>query len=309
MKNKSIAFTVILGFFCLTNFSYSQDLLIKNGSVLTVTQGKMVGADILIQNGIITKIGQGIEAPDGIRIIDASGKFVIPGIIDTHTHIALSGTNEGSESITSEVNMRDVLDAEDTGIYTALSGGVTMIHTLHGSANAIAGENITLKMKWGKPAEDLIVHDAYRTLKFALGENPKRANSVNPDAPVRYPQTRMGVNAIIRREFMKARNYMEQWDRYNALKNSKKPPVNLIPPKRDLRLEPRAVGRNAARQYSGQMPRLQGRRDDRVHQSFQRIRFQNRLFRTCLRGLQDRQGAGRQRYRNLRFCRQLGLQG
>lgn len=238
MKIKSIAFTVILGFFCLTNFSYSQDLLIKNGSVLTVTQGKMVGADILIQNGIITKIGQGIEAPEGIKIIDASGKFVIPGIIDTHTHIALSGTNEGSESITSEVNMRDVLDAEDTGIYTALSGGVTMIHTLHGSANAIAGENITLKMKWGKPAEDLIVHDAYRTLKFALGENPKRANSVNPDAPFRYPQTRMGVNAIIRREFMKARNYMEQWDRYNALKNSKKPPVNLIPPKRDLRLEP-----------------------------------------------------------------------
>ena len=204
MKIKSIVSTVILGLFCLTNFSYGQDLLIKNGSVLTVTQGKMVGADILIQNGIITKIGQGIEAPEGIKIIDASGKFVIPGIIDTHTHIALSGTNEGSESITSEVNMRDVLDAEDTGIYTALSGGVTMIHTLHGSANAIAGENITLKMKWGKPAEDLIVHDAYRTLKFALGENPKRANSVNPDAPVRYPQTRMGVNAIIRRDFMKA---------------------------------------------------------------------------------------------------------
>jgi imidazolonepropionase-like amidohydrolase len=240
MKIKSIVLTVILVFFCLINFSYGQDLLIKNGSVLTVTQGQMPGADILIQNGIITKIGMGIEMPEGIRTIDAKGKFVIPGIIDTHTHIALSGTNEGSESITSEVNMRDVLDAEDTGIYTALSGGVTMIHTLHGSANAIAGENITLKMKWGKPAEDLIVHDAFRTLKFALGENPKRANSVNPNAPVRYPQTRMGVNAIIRREFMKAKNYMEQWDRYKTLRNSKKPPENLIPPRKDLRLEPLA---------------------------------------------------------------------
>jgi len=238
MKNNPLAIYAIIVLVLMAGSSYGQDLLIKNGTLLTVTQGDMAGTDLLIQKGIITKIGTALTAPKGIQIVDATGKYVIPGIIDTHTHIALSGTNEGSNSITSEVNMRDVLNAEDIGIYTALSGGVTMIHTMHGSANAIAGENITLKMKWGKPAEDFIVYDAYRTLKFALGENPKRANSVNPDAPVRYPQTRMGVNAIIRREFKKAENYKEQWDRYNALKNSKRPPDHLIPPRRDLRLEP-----------------------------------------------------------------------
>lgn len=240
MKRKIIVFTACISLFGLAGFSSGQDLLIKNGTILTVTQGKMVNADILIQGGIITGMGPGLEAPEGIKVVDVSGKYIMPGIIDTHTHVALSATNEGTESITSEVRMHDVINAEDPGIYTALSGGVTMIHTLHGSANAIAGENVTLKMKWGKTAEELVVHEALRTLKFALGENPKRANSVNPNAPVRYPQTRMGVNAIIRREFKKAKNYMEQWDRYNVLRKSKKPPSNLIPPRKDLKLEPLA---------------------------------------------------------------------
>lgn len=238
MKKKIVGLIVCLSFLFLAGLSYGQDLLIKNGTILTVTKGKIPKGDILIIGGIIKKIGETIEAPEGVKTVEASGRFVIPGIIDTHTHIALSGTNEGTEAITSEVKMRDVIDADDTGILTALSGGVTMIHTLHGSANPIAGENVTLKMKWGKTTEELIVEAAYRTLKFALGENPKRANSMNPNAPVRYPQTRMGVNAIIRREFMKAKNYQEQWDRYNALKMSKNPPRNLVPPRKDLRLEP-----------------------------------------------------------------------
>jgi imidazolonepropionase-like amidohydrolase len=238
MKKTIFGLILCLCVFWLTSFSFSQDLLVKNGTVLTVTEGILANADILIIDGIIKKIGQNIQAPEGVKIVDATGKFVMPGIIDTHTHIALSGTNEGSESITSEVKMRDVINADDTSILTALSGGVTMIHTLHGSANAIAGENVTLKMKWGATAEELVVEEAFRTLKFALGENPKRANSMNPNAPVRYPQTRMGVNAIIRREFQKAKNYMGQWERYNLLAKSKNPPKNLIPPRRDLRLEP-----------------------------------------------------------------------
>lgn len=238
MKYKFIGLVVCLGLLGLMNVSYGQDLLIKNGTILTVTKGEMSNGDILIIDGVIKNIGTDIQAPEGIRIVDASGKFIIPGIIDSHTHIALSGTNEGSLAITSEVDMRDVLNADDTGMLTALSGGVTMIHTMHGSANPIAGENITLKMKWGKTSEDLIVHEAGRTLKFALGENPKRSSSRGSSASPRYPQTRMGVNAIIRREFNKAKNYMEQWDRYEKLKAMKKPPKNLIPPRKDLRLEP-----------------------------------------------------------------------
>lgn len=225
--------------FCLaflSGLSFGQDLLIKNGTILTVTKGTLLKGDILILGGIIKEIAESIEPPQGVKVIDASGLYVMPGIIDSHTHIALAGTNEMGETISSEVKMRDVLHAEDLSIYTALSGGVTMIHTMHGSANPIGGENIVLKMKWGKPAEEMIVDEAYRTLKFALGENPKQANFFTIGTP-RYPQSRMGVNAIIRREFLKARDYMEKWDRYHQAKKSKKGAENLIPPRKDLKME------------------------------------------------------------------------
>lgn len=236
MKRKMIGFIVCVSLAVFSSFSFGQDLLIKNGTILTVTKGTIPKGDILILKGTIKKIGENIEVPEGVRVIDASGKYVIPGIIDSHTHIALTGTNESGEAITAEVKMRDVLNAEDLSIYTALSGGVTMIHTMHGSGNPIGGENIVLKMKWRKTSEEMIVKEAYRTLKFALGENPKRSNFMTMGAP-RYPQSRMGVNAIIRREFLKAKNYMEQWDRYLKAKKSKKSSKNLIPPRKDLKME------------------------------------------------------------------------
>jgi imidazolonepropionase-like amidohydrolase len=171
MKRKTIGLILGLSLAILTSFSFGQDLLIKNGTILTVTKGTIPKGDILVIKGIIKQVGENIKAPKGIKIIDASGKYVIPGIIDSHTHIALTGTNESAEAITAEVKMRDVLNAEDRSIYTAISGGVTMVHTMHGSGNPIGGENIVLKTKWGKTSEEMIVHDAYRTLKFALGEN------------------------------------------------------------------------------------------------------------------------------------------
>jgi len=216
----------------------AQNLLIKNGTLLTVTMGTVIKGDILILDGVIKKIGKNIEAPEKVKVIDATGKYVMPGIIDSHTHIGLSGTNEMGATITSEVKMEDVLNAEDTSIHTAVSGGVTMVHTMHGSGNPIGGENVVLKTKWGKASEEMVVKEAYRTLKFALGENPKQANSFNPRGAPRYPQSRMGVNAIIRREFLKAKNYMAQWDRYNKANRSNKGAKNLIPPRKDLRLEP-----------------------------------------------------------------------
>lgn len=235
-KRTLIIGTVVLLMTAATLPVFAQDLLIKNGTILTVTKGTIENGDVLIKKGIITKIGQNIEAPEGIKVIDATGLYVMPGIIDSHTHIALSGTNEGTDAITSEVKMKDVINSEDPGIYTALSGGVTMVHTMHGSANPIAGENVTLKMKWGKTAEEMFVKEAFRTLKFALGENPKRANSFGPTRGTpRYPQTRMGVVAIIRREFLRAKQYKEAWDRYRqAVKKSKR----VLPPRKDLRLEP-----------------------------------------------------------------------
>ncbi|RFT16553.1 MAG: Secreted enzyme, contains two amidohydrolase related domains [Candidatus Saccharicenans subterraneus] len=213
-------------------------LLIKNATILPVTGPPITGGDVLVIDGIIKQIGRNLTAPPGIRIIEAHGKYLIPGIIDTHTHLALSGTNEGTEAITPEVNMADVINPDDPAIFTALSGGVTMVHTMHGSANVIGGVNVVLKMKWGQPSEKLVVREAYPTLKFALGENVKQSNrTLLPGRPQRYPATRMGANAIIRRELLRARDYMAEWDRYEKLKNSKNPPANLLPPKKDLRLE------------------------------------------------------------------------
>lgn len=215
------------------------DLLIKNGTILTVAGDTIPRGDILIQGGIIRRIGENIPAPEGIRIVDASGKYVVPGIIDSHTHIALSGTNEGTEAIVPQVDMADVIHADDVAILNALSGGVTMVHSMHGSANPIGGQNVTLKTKWGRPSEDLIVHEATPTLKFALGENVKQsARAVAAlNIPRRYPATRMGVNAILRRELMKARDYMARWERYERLKSSKPSPKNLLPPRKDLAME------------------------------------------------------------------------
>jgi len=236
MKRKWMSLMVCLCLAVVSGFSSAQDLLIKNGTVLTVTKGTLPNGDVLVVGGIIKKIGKNIKVPKGTKVVDATGKYVIPGIIDSHTHIALTGTTEMGDAITPQVKMQDVLNAESTSIYTALSGGVTMVHTMHGSGNPIGGENIVLKMKWGKTSEEMIVHEAYRTLKFALGENPKRANVSGMGTP-RYPQSRMGVNAIIRREFLKAKNYMDQWDRYLKAKKSKKSPKNLIPPRKDLQME------------------------------------------------------------------------
>ncbi|NPV84254.1 MAG: amidohydrolase, partial [Candidatus Aminicenantes bacterium] len=214
------------------------NLLIKNATILPVTGPPITGGDVLVINGIIKQIGRNLSAPPGTRIIEAQGKYLIPGIIDTHTHLALSGTNEGTEAITPEVNMAEVINPDDPAIFTALSGGVTMVHTMHGSANVIGGVNVVLKMKWGQPSEKLVVREAYPTLKFALGENVKQSNrTLLPGRPQRYPATRMGANALIRRELLRARDYMAEWDRYEKLRNSKNPPPDLLPPNKDLRLE------------------------------------------------------------------------
>jgi imidazolonepropionase-like amidohydrolase len=208
------------------------NVLIKNATVLTAINGNLAGTDILVTNGKIARIGKNLSAPTGTQTIDATGKFVTPGIIDCHSHAMVDSINEGSYSVTSMVQIRDMLDPTDVTIYRALAGGTTAANLLHGSANSIGGQNSTVKFKWGKPVEDYVIPDAPPGIKFAMGENVRRTTqSPQPGQTLRYPRTRQGVIETMRETFIRARDYKQSWDDFKAGKTK-------IPPKKDLQLEP-----------------------------------------------------------------------
>ena len=214
-----------------------QEVLIRNATVLTAIKGKLENTDILIQNGKIARIGQNLKAGANARVIDATGKFVTPGIIDAHSHSMLDAINEGTYSVTSMTGVKDVLNPKDITLYRALAGGVTALNLLHGSANAIGGKNAIVKVKYGRPVEEFLIPDAPPGIKFALGENSKRSSSPSiPGLQRRYPGTRMGVNETIRDAFVRARDYKAEWDVYRE--KVRKKDVTAVEPRRDLELEP-----------------------------------------------------------------------
>jgi imidazolonepropionase-like amidohydrolase len=216
----------------------SNVMLIKNATILTITKGTIQHGSILVRDGKIAEVGTSIAVPAGANVIDATGLFVMPGIIDCHSHIAIEGgVNEGSVSDSSMANILDVLNPADPDIYRDLAGGVTVANVLHGSANAIGGQTIVIKLRWGANADGLVFQGAMPGIKFALGENPKRSNTPNiPGQVRRYPESRLGVEDVIRQSFTEAVAYKKEWDDYNSAKAAGK--TNLIPPRRDLRLEP-----------------------------------------------------------------------
>src|SRR6267378_4325187 len=212
-------------------------ILIQNATVLTVSHGTIGHGSILIKDGKIVEVGQSIKAPKDAQIIDAAGQFVMPGIIDCHSHIAVDGSvNEGSVSVSSMANIAEVIDSDDIDIYRDLAGGVTSANILHGSANAIGGQTEVIKLRWGQPAAKLPFEGALPGIKFALGENPKRSNFRVSGAPERYPTTRMGVEETIRSAFTEARDYKKSWDDYNKRVSARE--KNAIPPHRNLKLDP-----------------------------------------------------------------------
>lgn len=203
------------------------DLLVKNATVMTAAKGALEATDILVVNGKITRIGKNLSAPAGTKVIDASGKFVTPGIIDAHSHAMVSAINEGSLAVSSMTRIRDMLVPTDTAIYRALAGGVTAALILHGSANPIGGQSSTVKFKYGRPVEEFPIADAPLGIKFALGENVKRSNfQPQPGQTPRYPRTRMGTMEVIRDAFVRAREYKQAWDDYRAKKTRTQPRVD-----------------------------------------------------------------------------------
>jgi imidazolonepropionase-like amidohydrolase len=206
-------------------------VLIKDATILTVTKGTIAKGSILVERGKITAVGADVKAPSGTKVIEAAGLVAMPGIIDTHSHIAISGgVNEGTLSIVPEVRIKDVVTGDDPAIYRALAGGTTTARLLHGSANTIGGQDAVVKLRYGKPGRDLIIKGSPQGVKFALGENVTRSRG-------RFPNTRMGVESVIERAFDEAKAYRRLWADYRHHVATKGVDKAGPPPRVDLRLE------------------------------------------------------------------------
>src|SRR5687768_10343667 len=210
---------------------------IRNATLVTVTKGTIPNGTIVLRDGKIAALGANVSIPAGAEVIDGTGKFVSPGIIDAHSHIAADAINEGGTVVSSMVSIQDVVDPTDINIYRVLAGGTTIANVLHGSANPIGGGNAVIKLKWGaKRGEDLLFPGAMPGIKFALGENPKRqGNPTQPNQPARYPATRGGVEYVIRDAFTRAKVYQKSWQDYEKTKAGNK---DALAPRRDLQLDP-----------------------------------------------------------------------
>ena len=216
----------------------AETVLITGATVWTNGAQGVAQLDVLVEGGKIKQVGKGLTAPAGARTVDARGKHLTSGIIDEHSHIAAErGINEGGQAISAEVRMLDIVNAEDVNIYRQLAGGVTAIQLLHGSSNAIGGQSALIKLRWGAASDALPIAGATGFIKFALGENPKQANL--GVATGRYPQTRMGVEQIIRDAFQAAKEYQKQWADWRAAKAEadRTRQAAPAPPRRDLELE------------------------------------------------------------------------
>lgn len=220
------------------------NVLIKGGTVFTGTGEPLPGTNILVRQGKIVGFGPDLAPDPGMTVIDAAGRFVMPGIIDTHSHImfagGMGGVNEFTVSIVPEVRVRDVVSTRDPAAYRALAGGVTAARLLHGSANVIGGQDAVVKLKFGRRAKDQILQGNPQGVKFALGENVKFQTN-------RFPNTRLGVEATLNRAFLEAIDYRRGWIEYRKAEEARAVAVGgssggasgpaLLPPRRDLRLE------------------------------------------------------------------------
>jgi imidazolonepropionase-like amidohydrolase len=237
-----IAALAVAPVFLLAQPRPSGVVAIRGGTVLTVTRGTIENGVVVLRDGKIAAVGgNNTQIPEGAEIIDASGRFVSPGIIDAHSHIGADSINEGGTTVSSMTGIEDVLDPTDINIHRDLGGGLTVANVLHGSANPIGGKNTVIKLRWGKTrASELVFEGAMPGIKFALGENPKDmrfggGGGGQQQPPRRYPATRLGVEFVIRDAFTRAKAYQKDWQDYNRRKGAGD---DVLAPRRDLQLEP-----------------------------------------------------------------------
>ncbi|MCF8256414.1 MAG: amidohydrolase family protein [Flavobacteriales bacterium] len=232
-KKDSVMGRVIYPFLAYGNAELpkAETVLVRNATVWTNEKdGILKETDVIISEGKIKAVGKGLAAPSGAKVVDGTGKHLASGIIDEHSHIAISrGVNEGAQAVTAEVSIADVVDSENINVYRQLAGGVTAAQLLHGSANPIGGQSALIKMHWGRLPEEMKIANAPKHIKFALGENVKQANW-GERYSTRFPQTRMGVEQVYYDAFHRARAYRQEWSAFNAKKGGGAP-------RRDLEME------------------------------------------------------------------------
>jgi imidazolonepropionase-like amidohydrolase len=222
---------VALALVLVATVAMAGEVAIRGGTILTVTQGTIEGGTILVRDGKIAAVGADVSIPPGATVIDATGRFVMPGIVDGHSHIALDDDiNEVTSPVTPHMDMATALVPDDYAIYRALAGGVTAAKLMHGSANVIGGVSVTVKLRWGRPLSEMVIAGARPQMKMALGENPKRVHGRKD----RMPATRPAEFALIRQSFIDARDYAQKWQDYRAKETAGK---DARRPKRDLKLE------------------------------------------------------------------------
>jgi imidazolonepropionase-like amidohydrolase len=208
------------------------DVVVKNAIVMTVSHGNLKNASVYIKDGKIAAVGESVNAPASASVIDAGGKYLTPGIVDSHSHLALDDdVNEATSPVTPQMMMQDAFDYQDKAIYRALAGGVTTSLLLHGSANMIGGQVVVIKHKYGAGRDAMLFPGAPRSIKFASGENPKRVYGSRNE----LPSTRMGNFAVQRDALVQAQDYIRSWDDYNA--KVKRGDKDASAPKHDLKLE------------------------------------------------------------------------
>jgi imidazolonepropionase-like amidohydrolase len=208
------------------------DLVVKNATVMTASHGTIEHGAVWVHNGKIAGVGATVDAPATAVVVDATGKWLTPGIIDPHSHSALGNdVNEATSPVTPSMMMIDAFDNRDKALYQALAGGVTTELLLHGSANMIGGQAVVIKNKFGLSRDQMFFPNAPRSIKFASGENPKRLYGSRNQ----LPSTRMGNFEIMRQSFEDAKVYMAGWDAYNA--KVAKGDKTAVAPKKDLKLE------------------------------------------------------------------------
>ena len=229
---KKVAVTYPNNGFGFTQLPSAQNVIFKNATVWTnEAEGIMTNTDVWVENGRIKAVGKNLDAA-GVATIDATGKHLTSGIIDEHSHIGASSINEGGQNSSAEVTIEDVINPDDINLYRNLSGGVTTLQILHGSANPIGGRSAVIKPRWGRNASELLFENADPFIKFALGENVKQSNWPSYN---RFPQTRMGVEQVFVDYFLRAQEYQNAWKSYNQLNRKEK--AKTPSPRYDIEME------------------------------------------------------------------------